>query len=217
VIGLAPTREGNISGARALPELRSSLEKADAVLLGPGMDGDRAAETLAPLAARHLGDDTTLILDAVAIFALRRNRNMLNTLAGHAVITPHAGEMATLVGAEKSDVQENAAAVAMEAAQRFGVIVALKGAESWIASPDGSLFRYASGSVGLATSGSGDTLAGIIAGLAARCGDPVVATCWAVWAHGTAGTRLARRVANVGFLARELLAEVPALVGRAQP
>jgi len=216
VIGLPSTRDGNISGARALPALRSGLKNANAVLLGPGMDGDRAAETLAPLVARHAGDDATLILDAVAIFALRRNENMLNALAGRAVITPHAGEMATLVGAAKSDVEANAPELALEAAQRFGTIVALKGPESWIAAPDGSLFRYDSGSVGLATSGSGDTLAGIIAGLAARCGDPVVATCWAVWAHGTAGSRLARRVAPVGFLARELLAEVPALVGRAQ-
>ena len=70
------------------------------------------------------------------------------------------------------------------------------------------------GSVGLGTSGSGDTLAGIVAGLAARGATPLTAAAWGVWAHGSAGRVLSRRMATVGFLARELLAEVPALVGR---
>lgn len=68
--------------------------------------------------------------------------------------------------------------------------------------------------MGLATSGSGDTLAGIVAGIAARGAPALQAAVWGVWAHGTAGERLARRVAKVGFLARELLAELPSLVGR---
>jgi NAD(P)H-hydrate repair Nnr-like enzyme with NAD(P)H-hydrate dehydratase domain len=140
---------------------------------------------------------------------------MLKSLHGRAVLTPHAGEMATLLGIDKTEVEANPADVAVEAAATFGAIVALKGAESWIASPDGELFHYRGGSIGLATSGSGDTLAGIVTGLTARCGDPLIATCWGVWAHGTAGTRLARRVGQVGFLARELLAEIPPLVGRA--
>jgi NAD(P)H-hydrate repair Nnr-like enzyme with NAD(P)H-hydrate dehydratase domain len=68
------------------------------------------------------------------------------------------------------------------------------------------------GNVGLATSGSGDTLSGIIAGLAARGAQPLQAAAWGVYLHARAGDRLARRMGRLGFLARELLAEVPALM-----
>jgi ADP-dependent NAD(P)H-hydrate dehydratase len=71
------------------------------------------------------------------------------------------------------------------------------------------LFRYAGGGVGLATSGSGDTLAGIVVGLAARGCDALAAAVWGVFLHGEAGARLSRSVGRVGFLARELLDEVP--------
>ena len=91
----------------------------------------------------------------------------------------------------------------------MNAIVALKGGETYIATPEGELFRYDSGDVGLATSGSGDTLAGVIAGLVARGSSPLEATLWAVFLHGSAGNRLARRIGRVGYLARELLDEIP--------
>jgi len=129
------------------------------------------------------------------------------------VLTPHAGEMASLLDIDKRDVEADPPAAARLAAERFGAVVALKGAESWIADPGGALLYYRGGSVGLGTSGSGDTLAGIVTGLAARGAEPVAGAAWGVWAHGAAGRVLARRTAAVGFLARELLAEIPALVG----
>jgi NAD(P)H-hydrate repair Nnr-like enzyme with NAD(P)H-hydrate dehydratase domain len=122
--------------------------------------------------------------------------------------------MASLLGIEKAEVEDKPADAAHVAAERFGAVVALKGAESWITAPGESLYHYQGGSVGLGTSGSGDTLAGIVTGLAARGAPALTATVWAVWSHGAAGRILERRVAKVGFLARELLAEVPALVGR---
>jgi NAD(P)H-hydrate repair Nnr-like enzyme with NAD(P)H-hydrate dehydratase domain len=94
----------------------------------------------------------------------------------------------------------------------LGAVVGLKGARTHIAAPDGQVFRNETGNVGLATSGSGDTLAGIIAGLAARGATALQATVWGTYLHGRAGDRLARRVGPLGFLARELLAEVPALM-----
>jgi NAD(P)H-hydrate repair Nnr-like enzyme with NAD(P)H-hydrate dehydratase domain len=66
--------------------------------------------------------------------------------------------------------------------------------------------------VGLATSGSGDTLAGIVAGLLARGADALQAAVWGVYLHGAAGNRLATRIGRVGYLARELSAEVPRLL-----
>ncbi len=80
----------------------------------------------------------------------------------------------------------------------------LKGATTFIASPSGKTFRYDDGVVGLATSGSGDVLAGVLAGLAARGTDPLAAAVWAVVLHAQAGQELTRKQGALGFLAREL-------------
>jgi NAD(P)H-hydrate repair Nnr-like enzyme with NAD(P)H-hydrate dehydratase domain len=88
----------------------------------------------------------------------------------------------------------------------------MKGAETWVVNPDGACWHYGGGGVGLATSGSGDVLAGILAGLLARGADVTTAAVWGVFAHGEAGRRLAGRIGPMGFLAREIAAEVPAIL-----
>ena len=214
VVGLAETRAGEIAGEAGARALGKRAALVDALLLGPGMMSDRASLAMIRAFARRLGDDATLLLDAAAITSLRNDDDALLPLHGRAVLTPHAGEMATLLGVDKREVEDDPAACARAAAARFGAVVALKGAESWIAEPDGTLHHYAGGSVGLATSGSGDTLAGIVAGLAARGASAAQAAVWGVYVHGTAGNQLARRLGRVGYLARELLDEVPRVIER---
>jgi NAD(P)H-hydrate repair Nnr-like enzyme with NAD(P)H-hydrate dehydratase domain len=94
----------------------------------------------------------------------------------------------------------------------MNVVVVLKGPETHIASPVGDHFIYRSGDVGLATSGSGDILAGVITGLAARSGDPLQSAAWGVFLHGEAGNALAKKSGRVGYLARELLDEIPPIL-----
>ena len=89
----------------------------------------------------------------------------------------------------------------------------MKGQYSFISAPDGRAFRFQGGGIGLATSGSGDVLAGIVGGLAARGADPLTATLRGVWLHGEAGRMLTKCVGRVGFLAREIPDEVPGLLG----
>jgi NAD(P)H-hydrate repair Nnr-like enzyme with NAD(P)H-hydrate dehydratase domain len=91
-------------------------------------------------------------------------------------------------------------------------VTLIKGQYSHIVAPDGQAFRFEGGGVGLATSGSGDTLAGIVGGLAARGADLLTATLWGVYLHGEAGRRLTAEKGRVGFLARELLDLVPGLM-----
>lgn len=102
--------------------------------------------------------------------------------------------------------------VAADVARQLNLVVALKGPETFIATPDGEAFRYAEGGVGLATSGSGDVLAGVLVGLLARGVEPDQAAVWATYLHGAAGNRLARRTGSLGFLARELSDELPAVM-----
>jgi NAD(P)H-hydrate repair Nnr-like enzyme with NAD(P)H-hydrate dehydratase domain len=90
--------------------------------------------------------------------------------------------------------------------------VALKGSTTCIAAPSGRQWRYRGGNVGLAVSGSGDVLAGIIAGLAARGATLEQAAAWGVFLHARAGDRLADRCGPVGFLPREMPAEIPLLL-----
>ena len=79
---------------------------------------------------------------------------------------------------------------------------------------DGDSWTYGGGAPGLGVSGSGDVLAGILGGLLARGAEPLNALLWAVWLHGEAGARLARKVGPIGFLARDIAGEIPALLPR---
>lgn len=214
VIALPSTAGGEIAGSRAVASLREHLQGADAVLVGPGMLSGRSAHALLAGGLRLITGRATIVLDAAALESLRHDPDLLAGRNGRVILTPHAGEMASMFGVDASDVEEDPATFARNAADAFDAVVALKGSESWIAGPGGALLRYKGGNVGLATSGSGDTLAGIIAGLAARGADPLTAAAWGVWAHGTAGNALSRRLGPVGFLARELLAEVPRVLQR---
>jgi ADP-dependent NAD(P)H-hydrate dehydratase len=214
VFALPQTRTGNIAGKRAASKLSPYAAAANAVLVGPGMASGRSVHQLIAALVAQLRNTATLVLDGAAVIALRQHEQLLKKLSGRAVLTPHAGEIASLTGLEKRHVEKHAAVIAQQVAAKFGATVVLKGAPSWIAEPDGGLFRFAGGSVGLGTSGSGDALAGIVAGLAARGASPTTAALWGVWAHATSGALLARRIGKVGFLARELLVDVPAVLAR---
>jgi len=120
--------------------------------------------------------------------------------------------MATILGVERAEVEADPLAAGRRAAAAVQQVVIMKGACTQVISAEGEAWEYAGGGPGLATSGSGDVLAGILAGLLARGLPPSHAACWAVWLHGEAGVRLAQRIGPIGFLARELAAEVPGLM-----
>jgi ADP-dependent NAD(P)H-hydrate dehydratase len=209
-LGLDETAGGTIAES-AVPSLRPLIEDADAVLVGPGM---RVSDDNSRFVLKSLPECTGLsvVLDAGALGVLASSPDVLEPFGGNAVITPHAGEMATILGTDKDNVDSDPAQTSIEAAKSLSTVVALKGSTTYIATPDGDLFYYDNGDVGLATSGSGDTLAGIVAGLIARGCDPLHATLWGVFLHGEAGNVLAKRMGRIGYLARELLDEIPALM-----
>ena len=184
--------------------------QANAVLIGPGMMNEDAVRSfMEALLPRLAGKQ--LVIDAVALSALRGGRYRF-TEDMQAVLTPNSGEMAKITGATKEAVEQDLRGAAMGVAEDFNAVVALKGPETFIATPYGEVFRYAEGDVGLGTSGSGDILAGILVGLLARGATLDQASVWAVYLHGAAGNRLTRRMGPIGFLARELSDEVPALM-----
>jgi NAD(P)H-hydrate repair Nnr-like enzyme with NAD(P)H-hydrate dehydratase domain len=132
--------------------------------------------------------------------------------ASPVLLTPHAGELASLTGADKDDIRAQPDAAARLAAQRWHATVALKGALTVIANANNEEWRHQGGNTGLARSGSGDVLAGIIAGLAARGAPLEQAAAWGVALHAMAGEQLSLKHGPQGYLAREISTEVPALL-----
>lgn len=181
------------------------------MVVGPGMTSGPECAALTAALLDGL-DGPALVLDAAALKDLADSRRRLHRHAGRAVITPHAGEMASLLGIERDAVIADPRGTARRTAALLQVVVVMKGPCTEIVTPQGEAWRYTGGAVGLATSGSGDTLAGLVAGLLARGATPLQAAVWAVHLHGEAGNRLTRRHGPLGFLARELLAEEPGIM-----
>jgi len=215
VLGL-PETEGGAIDPRCADRVAELAGKAQAVLFGPGMvDEDRVTELVQRILPQLA--DTTVILDAAALATPSADAACLHCLNGRVILTPHSTELALMRHLERDAVTENPLDAARKAAADLHAVVAHKGRDTFIAAPNGSAYHNKAGNVGLATSGSGDPLAGLVAGLAARGADPLHAAVWAVYLHAAAGDRLARRLGSLGFLARELLAEVPVLMHKFAP
>jgi hydroxyethylthiazole kinase-like uncharacterized protein yjeF len=217
VLGLRQHPNGEIhsTGCRVL---QSDLAGNDAVLIGPGMGPQGGAAALSLVRGWIRGGMTCpAVLDAGGLMALRGRLGRPRAGAAPLIITPHAGEMARLRDSDPAEVRRRPLEVARAAAAELGAIVVLKGETTYVATPEGDTFVNHAGTAGLGTSGSGDVLSGIVAGLCARGAAPAQAAVWAVFIHATAGERLARTIAPLGFLARELLDQLPPLMQKLAP
>jgi hydroxyethylthiazole kinase-like uncharacterized protein yjeF len=207
VFALAETASGSLD-PEAIDDLAHVVGGADAVLVGTGaFDADCTGALLRRLLPhRH---DAVLVVDAAAIPVLADAPNLLSNLGGRAVVMPNHKEMGELLDRPIEEVAADPVAAVTEAVDRLGVTVTLRGPQTWTSAPGERVYRDEGGSSGLATSGSGDVLAGVITGLAARGADPLTAALWATQLHVAAGARCAARLGALGYLARELLDELP--------
>ena len=205
VIGLAVNDAGGFPEETAAV-LDESVRHTDALLLGPGWMDEAGSVPFANALLRQV-TQAAVVLDATAMKVVAHAR-----LERTAILTPHAGEMASLLDCSKDEVMRDPGGLAMRAAAQWNAVVALKGATTWIASPGGRGWKHEGGHPGLGTSGSGDVLSGLVAGFLARGAALEQAAAWAVVLHAMAGAQLAARVGAIGFLARELSGEVPGLV-----
>ncbi|MGE8130448.1 NAD(P)H-hydrate dehydratase [Methylobacterium sp. NPDC080182] len=211
VVGLPETSAGDVDAERSAECLFKVTKGCDALLVGPGLIEDGPTTALAMRLLKAL-PEASFILDAAAVCGLAEHAADVRRHGGRVVITPHAGEMAQLMDRSREAVEADPLDAALAAADLLGTVVVMKGAQTWIVDPRGSRWLYEGGGVGLATSGSGDVLAGLVVGLLARGLAPLPAALWGVFLHGEAGKRLAASVGPVGFLARELSHEVPRLL-----
>jgi ADP-dependent NAD(P)H-hydrate dehydratase len=205
VIALPEASDGSplLTGSALLRPIASAT---DCLLVGPGMIGDGTLGFVRALLP--LFRDATVLLDALAMDIVKDAGRFDQAV----ILTPHGGEMAHLSGREKEDLEEAPAAIALRHAAAWNAVLALKGATTAIATPAGKLWTHRAQAPGLGTSGSGDVLAGLVAGLAARGAPPEQAAAWGVALHARCGEALARKQGRIGYLARELAAEVPAVM-----
>ena len=207
VCPLPETADGEIdpSAAGTILDLAGSCA---AVLLGPGlMDPDNAETLLAGIVPKL---SCSVVVDAVGMAYLTAHPEGLSHLEGRAVLTPNQAELAITLGMDEDEVDDDPVRAIVRLATTAGATVVSGSATSWVASPEGQVWVVDTGGPGLGASGSGDVKSGIITGLCARGCPPEQAAVWGTYLHGRAGDRLAASIGRLGFLARELLREVPA-------
>jgi ADP-dependent NAD(P)H-hydrate dehydratase len=201
VLGL-PELDGGTPDGR----LADRIAGCAAVLVGPGIDGPEVARDLIDRAVDHAPPDAPLVLDAFALGVLPGSPSV-DGIRGRCVLTPNSSEADRLL-----DGIDDAADAARTAAQIAGKYEAVVSYRAAVATPDGRTWSVPAGHAGLGTSGSGDVLAGAITGLLARGADTAQAACWGTYLHAVAGDRLAARVGRLGFLARELVDQLPVVL-----
>jgi ADP-dependent NAD(P)H-hydrate dehydratase len=201
VIPLEQTAAGAVRG-RMNDLLRHEFGRADAIVIGPGLDDADEARLLLAALAPEIGAQTPVLLDAYALGVLPDVPDDTADWRGRLVLTPNDAEAARLLGRNMDDRENDVQAIA----QRYGAVASCFGL---VGTPDGRLWEQGSGQAGLGTSGSGDVLAGAIGGLLARGATPEQAACWGTHLHATAGDRLAARIGPTGYLARELVDGLP--------
>lgn len=211
MIGLPTDADGEIA-PDAIGKLTDPARHCDTILIGPGMVSQPSAEALVQGLLAAIQPHQTVILDAAAISCCQNQAAMIAAGGGRVILTPHHGEMSRLTGLSEEEIGADPVGCARSAAKLFNAVIALKAAETVIAAPDGATLLYSSDCIGLATGGSGDVLAGVMAGLAARGANPLTAAAWGAWLHGAAGRNAAARSGPIGFLARDLIVEIPGLM-----
>lgn len=204
VIFPLPDQGGRLDRS-AIPEILERLPRMDAVLIGPGLGLGSGPEAVLTAVLTHAA--CPVVVDADGITLLVRHMDILRGRMAPTVLTPHDGEFARLFG----PVGEDRMASARAATRDSRSIVLLKGHRTCIT--DGTQdYRNTTGNPGMATGGSGDVLAGILASLLGQGLEPLEAAACAAWLHGKAGDLYAEDLGEYGMLPTDLLGYLPRLL-----
>jgi NAD(P)H-hydrate epimerase len=220
---ILPDEEGCLS-EQAAPFILERANGYDAILLGPGWNQkettgkllttllNNLSQTDIPLSPQN--NPPSLIIDADGLNLLAKIDKWHELLPDNAVITPHPGEMARLCGMETMEIQKNRFAIAEAKSQEWDVTLVLKGAHTLVASPDGRLVALPFKTDSLATAGTGDILAGLIAGIIAQGVEPFDAAVIAGYVHGLSGELSAQKYnSGRGVIASDVLDMIPFAYG----
>jgi len=210
---LPETKEGSLS-LQGFPEIVSTIEKMDAVAVGPGLSLNPQTKELVRQVLPRI--TKPLVVDADGLTALADEVDILRKRTLPCVLTPHPGEMARLTRLSSEDIQRDRERMAREFAKKYNVIVVLKGHGTVVASFDGEVYVNDTGNPGMASGGFGDVLTGMIAGLLGQKLSWFDAARLGVYLHGLAGDLAAQERGQVGLIASDLVDRIPLAIRQYQ-
>ena len=201
-----PDTDGSLE-ARGAEVVLERADRANSVVLGPGLGREPAAQEFALQVARAA--PVPLVLDADGLNAHAGSLNLLTDRQAATVLTPHAGELARLLDTESQAIGAHRLASAQRAAREAQAVVVLKGDDTLVVSPDGRVGINRGGAPALATAGTGDVLSGVLGAFLAKQMDPFAAGCAGVLVHARAGILVAREIGPEGVIASDVIAALP--------
>lgn len=211
------SEENGVIGELSLDQLFPKIMAYDVILVGPGLDRkEQTVKFIHQLFRMGVGE-LKFVIDGDGLNALSQIEKwdkLLENYGNSAVLTPHPGEMARLTGLSIENIQKDRKNTAQEWASKWGQVVVLKGANSVVAPPKGGVVVTPFANPALATAGTGDILAGCIAGFLAQGLDSFDAGCVGVYIHGLAGEALKEKIGSAGALASDLLPLLPKAIQR---
>jgi hydroxyethylthiazole kinase-like uncharacterized protein yjeF len=205
-------RDGAIA-AEAAGAVASAVASYDALLIGPGLAQGRGQEAFVRQVLCSLGEGAPpVVIDADGLNNLAKLPRWWERVAARCVLTPHPGEHSRLTRTSIDAIQRDRLSSARDAARGWEQVVVLKGAYTVVAAPDGRAGVSPYANPALASAGTGDVLAGAIAGLLAQGLSPFDAACCSVYLHAAAAEGLRADTGDAGMLAGDLLPELPRTV-----
>jgi ADP-dependent NAD(P)H-hydrate dehydratase / NAD(P)H-hydrate epimerase len=204
-------RDGHFDGDHAPEALKMILTGKNALIAGPGIGVSADTKRLVEwLLADACEPARPMVLDADGLNVLAElGCETAKRARGAVVLTPHPGEAARLLGVSTAVINDDRISSAGRLAERTGATVLIKGARSVIASPAGDIYINSTGNPGMATPGMGDALSGIVGAILGLHMAPLDALALGVFLHGFAADRLAARRGRVGYIAGDLIDELP--------
>jgi NAD(P)H-hydrate epimerase len=206
---LPETASGTIS-AEAAAAAEKILAWKDAVVVGPGLSTQESTAVFVRTLLPRL--KIPMVIDADGLNIVAGNLEILRKLASPAVLTPHPGEFARLVGLSVPEVLARRLELAPAFAREWKVILVLKGHRTLVATPDGRTFVNPTGNPGMGTGGAGDVLSGMIGSLIVQTKDIAAATRAAVYVHRLSGDLAAAKLSEKALVAGDLIRFLPAAV-----
>ena len=207
-----PESHPGIISPQAARHINREVGSYDVLLMGCGLGQDQSTVRFIRSVLFRLKPALPMVLDADVLNTLAKTPNWWQQLAGDAILTPHPGEMARLAGISIDEVQADRVGIAKRIALEWNKTVVLKGAYTVIVSPDGQTRISPVANSGLASAGTGDVLAGIIAGLVAQGLSLSPAAACGVYLHGKAGDMVRDQIGDTGMTATDLLPVLPLVI-----
>ncbi|MFA5411224.1 MAG: NAD(P)H-hydrate dehydratase [Candidatus Omnitrophota bacterium] len=207
---LPQTKEETLS-LQGYKKIRDFASNIDILVIGPGLSQQKSTQSL--IRKVISGINKPRVIDADGLNALSGHLKLLRAAPGGAgrpaILTPHPGEMARLLGVKVDKLQSGREKLALKFARDYKVILVLKGHRTVVADDKGNLYINKTGNPGMAAAGSGDVLTGMIAAFLGQGLNAFNAAKYAVYLHGLAGDLAAKEKTQISLIASDIIDKIP--------